>query len=92
MSSVSMSRHAARVIDLLHFDMQAVLGVLEAHIALALGTRQLPRRHAERAAPECCSARQILALAVDDEAAELAPVHPAPYRAVNGAPLPAIVA
>jgi hypothetical protein len=67
--------HAARVAHNLHLDLQAMLGVDESLVGLALAGRQLSDRHAESAAPELGGGAEVLGLAINDETAEFAFVH-----------------
>src|SRR5579863_9545219 len=61
--------HAARVAHYLHLDVQAMLGVDEPLVGLALAGSQFAHRHTERAAPELGGGAEVLGLAINDETA-----------------------
>src|SRR6202044_2401895 len=59
--------HPARVAHYLHLDVQAMRGVDESFVGVALAGRQFAHRHAERAAPELGGGTEVLGLAINDE-------------------------
>ncbi len=63
------------MLDLLHLDVQAAVGVEQADVVLAFLALEPAQLHAERGAPEFRRLRQVGGLAVDDESGEAALVH-----------------
>src|SRR5450631_3819524 len=61
--------HAAGVIDFLHLEVQAMLGILQPFVGVSLAPLQFAHFHAERSAPEPRCSPQVVGAAVDDEAA-----------------------
>ena len=72
--------HAARMVDPLHLDVQAAVGVPELHVLLAFLRGEAMHVHPQRLAPEVRGCGEVVGVAVDDEAREPARVHGASVR------------